>query len=165
MPDMAESCRAACDRADRHFQQHYNCAQSVLWAVAETCGLECPACIPAVALAMGGGIGHTGRACGALTGAVMALGLAVDRAVGGSISDRKDEANRLTDALVHRFADEFGSTDCVALLGFSWSEADAVERWYRQRRRKCDRYVRWAAAEAARVIDDLRAGAQSEPRP
>ena len=163
---MAEPFRAAGDRADRHFQQHYNCAQSVLWAVAETCGLACPACIPAVALAMGGGIGHTGRACGALTGAVMALGLAVDRAVvGGSLSARKDEANRLTDALVHRFADEFGSTDCLALLGFSWSEADAVERWHRQRRRKCDRYVRWAAAEAARIIDDLRAGAQSEPRP
>ena len=156
---MPESCQTASDRAEAHFQEHYNCAQSVLWGVAETCGLACPSCIPAVALAMGGGIGHTGMACGALTGAVMAIGLAVDRVVGGSISDRKDEANPLAAALVHRFADEFGATDCLALLGFSWSEADAVQRWYGQRGRTCDRYVRWAAAEAARTIDDLRAGA------
>ena len=156
---MPESCQAAAARADEHFHEHYNCAQSVLWGVAETCDLACRACIPAVALAMGGGIGHTGRACGALTGAAMAVGLAVDGVVGGSISDRKDEANRLTAALVHRFADEFGATDCLALLGFGWSEADAVERWYGQRGQTCDRYVRWAAAEAARTIDDLRAGA------
>jgi len=159
---MSEPCQTASDRADAHFQEHYNCAQSVLWGVAETCGLACPSCIPAVALAMGGGIGHTGRACGALTGAAMAVGLAVDQAVAGSISDRKDEANRLTAPLVDRFAGEFGTTDCAELLGFRWSEADAVERWYAQRRQTCDRYVRWAAAEAARVIADLRAAASDE---
>jgi len=158
---MPESCQAAADRADAHFQEHYNCAQSVLWGVAETCDLACRACIPAVALAMGGGIGHTGRACGALTGAVMAVGLAVDRAVGGSISDRRDEANRLAAALVHRFADEFGTTDCAAILGFSWEDPGALERYYRQNAKdeKCLPCVRWAAAEAARTIDDLRAGA------
>ena len=159
---MTEPRQAAADRADAHFHEHYNCAQSVLWGVTETHDLACPSCIPAVALAMGGGIGHTGRVCGALTGAVMAVGLAVDRAVAGSISDRKDEANPLTAALVHRFADEFGATDCLALLGFSWSEPDAVERWYRQRRRTCDRYVRWAAAEAACTIEDLDAGTLHE---
>jgi len=161
---MVQADQAAAARADEHFHEHYNCAQSVLWGVTETYDLACPSCIPAAALAMGGGIGHTGGACGALTGAVMAVGLAVDRAVGGSISDRKDEANRLAAALVHRFADEFGTTDCLALLGFSWSEADAVERWYGQRGRTCDRYVRWAAAEAARTIDDLRAGASEQEK-
>ena len=157
---MAEPHQAVADRAEAHFQEHYNCAQSVLWGVAETCGLACPACIPAVALAMGGGIGHTGRACGALTGAVMALGLAVDRAVGGSISDKKDEANRLAAALVHRFADKFGTIDCAAILGFSWEESGALERYYRENAKdaKCTPCVRWAAAEAARTIEGLDAG-------
>ncbi|HUU90932.1 MAG TPA: C-GCAxxG-C-C family protein [Phycisphaerae bacterium] len=157
---MPESCQTAPDRAEAHFQEHYNCAQSVLWGVAETCGLACPSCIPAVALAMGGGIGHTGRACGALTGAVMAIGLAVDRAVDGSISDRKDEANRLAAALVHRFADEFGTTDCAAILGFSWEDPGALERYYRENAKdtKCMPCIRWAAAEAVRIIDDLDAG-------
>jgi len=157
---MPESCQAAADRADEHFHEHYNCAQSVLWGVTETYDLACPSCIPAAALAMGGGIGHTGRACGALTGAVMAIGLAVDRAVGGSISDRKDEANRLAAALVHRFADEFGTTDCATILGFSWEDSGALERYNRENAKdeKCTPCIRWAAAEAVRIIEDLDAG-------
>ena len=154
MPDPQPS---AADLADRHFQEGYNCAQSVLWAVSETCGPACPACIPAVALAMGGGIGHSGNACGALTGAVMAIGLAADRAVEGSIWDKKAEAIRLAGVLVRRFTERFGSPQCAAILGFAWADAGALERFQREdaKARKCTPCVRWAAEEAARLLGDL----------
>jgi C_GCAxxG_C_C family probable redox protein len=151
----------AADLAEAHFLDHYNCCQSTLWAVAEACGLACPRCIPAVALAMGGGIGHTGRACGAVTGAVMALGLAVDQAAAGvPIADRKDRANAVAGAFVGRFEETFGTADCAVLLGFCWDEPDAVGRYVREdaKTARCLPCVRWAAEEAARLIADLRAG-------
>jgi len=152
VPD-EQPCGAA-EAADRYFQEGFNCAQSVLRAVAEARGQACPACIPAVALGMGGGIGHTGRACGALTGAVMAIGLAVDRAVGGPIVARKAEAHRLAGQLVEAFASHFGSSDCAALLGFAWTAPGAVQRFERENLKaaRCTVCVRWAAAEADRLL-------------
>jgi C_GCAxxG_C_C family probable redox protein len=147
-------CGAA-EAADRYFQEGLNCAQAVLRAVAEARGLECPACIPAVALGMGGGIGHTGRACGALTGGVMAIGLAVDRKMAAApITDRKGAACRLAGRLVEAFASHFGSSDCSALLGFAWTEPGAVRRFERENLKaaRCTVCVRWAAAEADRLL-------------
>ncbi|MDO4538454.1 MAG: C-GCAxxG-C-C family protein [Coriobacteriales bacterium] len=54
-------------------EPHYNCAQSVLVPFAESTGMSCEqAC--ALAQGFGGGM-QTGNACGAYTGAVMALGV------------------------------------------------------------------------------------------
>ncbi len=155
---MTDPSRDAARLAESHFRAHYNCCQSVLWGVTEARGLTCRRCIPAVALAMGGGIGHTGRACGALTGAVMAIGFAVDAAFADvPISERKDRANRAAGAFVHRFEEEFGTPDCAVLLGFSWEEPDADARYRREGAKDgvCLPCVRWAAAEAARLIDGL----------
>ncbi len=149
---------SAADLAQARFLEHYNCAQSTLWGVAEARGLGCAECIPAIAWALGGGVGHTGRVCGAVIGAAMAIGLAIDEAVPGSVWDRKDEANRVVGDLVRRFEAEFGSADCAALLGFAWDEPDAVDRYVAvgAKEATCLPCVRWAATEAARLIDDLR---------
>ncbi len=64
--ERAQELRASVD-------PHYNCAQSVLVPFAESVGITCEqAC--AVAQGFGGGM-QTGNACGAYTGAVMALGV------------------------------------------------------------------------------------------
>jgi len=142
------------DDAARLFAQGFNCAQSVLKAVAEARGISCPSCIPGVALAMGGGVAHAGQICGAITGGVMAVGLAVDRAMPAAVpSDRKREANHQAAHLVHAFAAEFGEQDCSALLGFSWDEPDAMDRFKRDNfgMQRCTPLVRWAAEEADRI--------------
>ncbi len=148
------------DRAEKRFGSGYNCAQSTLWTVAEAIGVTCPDCIPGVALAMGGGIGHTGQACGALTGGVLAIGLAVDRFETGSQSEKKDRANALAARFVDAFVEEFGTPDCAQILGFSWRDADASERFHREdaMTHKCGPCVRWATVEAHRLIGRLKAG-------
>lgn len=158
---MTDSAASVADRADAYFQQGHNCAQAVLKAVAEVRGLECPGCIPAVALAMGGGIGRTGHACGAVTGAVMVIGLAMDRAARGGLVERKQAACGAAGRFVKAFIAEFGSADCRGILGFDWSEPGAMARAERENAKqvRCTPCVRWAAAEAARVIDEVRAGA------
>jgi len=149
----------AADLAQARFLEHFNCAQSTLWGVAEACALGCAECIPGIAWALGGGVGHTGRVCGAVTGAAMAIGLAIDETIAGSVWDRKNEANRVVGDLVRRFEAEFGSADCAALLGFAWHEPDAMDRYLAvgAKEATCLPCVRWAATEAARTIDTLRA--------
>jgi len=150
---------AAADLAEAYFFEHYNCCQSTLWGIAEACGLACPRCIPAIALAMGGGVGHTGRVCGAVTGTAMALGLAVDAAMADRpIGDRKDRANEVAGAFVHRFEAQFGPASCTAILGFSWEDTGALDRYYAENAKteKCLPRIRWAATEGARLIAAIR---------
>lgn len=94
--DRARELRASVD-------VHYNCAQSVVVPFAEQAGMSCEqAC--AVAQAFGGGM-QTGSVCGALTGALMALGVL-------GIADRKTVTS-----LIRRMRDNHGGTlMCVDLL-------------------------------------------------
>lgn len=56
----------------------FNCCESVLLGASEFLGVTSEL-IPKIATGFGGGIGHTGRICGAVTGAVMALGIKYGR--------------------------------------------------------------------------------------
>jgi C_GCAxxG_C_C family probable redox protein len=158
---MAETPSPVADAADRYFQEGLNCAQAVLRAVAEARGLSCPQCIPGVALAMGGGVGHTGHICGAATGGALAIGLAVDRATAGGMAEKKQAACRVAGRLVREFAAVFGSADCRDILGFDWSRPGALDRARREniKQAKCTPCVRWAAEEADRLVAELRATA------
>lgn len=146
------------DHADRHFHEGYNCCQSTLLAVAEAHDVGCEGCIPAVAYGMGGGIGHTGRTCGAVTGAVMALGLAVDRFTEGDRRAKKTRAYELGGAFLERFAERFGTSRCERLIGLNLSEPGSMERFLASGAfdETCTPCVRWAAREASRVIQALR---------
>jgi len=159
---MAETASTVAEAADRYFQEGLNCTQAVLRAIAEARGLACPQCIPGVALAMGGGVGHTGHVCGAATGGVMAIGLAVDKAITSGPAEKKQAAYRAAGRLVREFAAVFGSADCRDILGFDWSEAGALDRARRENVKscKCTPCVRWAAAEADRLIAELRSAPQ-----
>ena len=156
---MAETPSPVADAADRYFQEGLNCAQAVLRAVAEARGLSCPQCIPGVALAMGGGVGHTGHICGAATGGALAIGLAVDRVTAGGMAEQKQAAYRVAGRLVREFAAVFGSADCRDILGFDWSEPGALDRARREniKQAKCTPCVRWAAEEADRLIAEIQA--------
>jgi C_GCAxxG_C_C family probable redox protein len=158
---MAETPSPVADAADRYFQEGHNCAQAVLRAVAEARGLSCPQCIPGVALAMGGGVGHTGHLCGAATGGALAIGLAMDRATAGGMAEKKQAAYRVAGRLVREFAAVFGSADCRSILGFDWSRPGALERARREniKAAKCTPCVRWAAGEADRLIAEIQAAA------
>jgi C_GCAxxG_C_C family probable redox protein len=158
MPDPAPP---VADVADRYFQEGHNCAQAVLRAVAEARGLECPRCIPGVALAMGGGVGHRGKTCGAVTGAAMVIGLAVEwQMAAAPILDRKREATRVAGAFVAAFEEKLGSCECASILGFSLAEPGSTERFQRGNLKalKCTPCVRWAAAEADRLVAGLGQG-------
>ena len=103
MTNHMETARQLRARTDVHF----NCCQSVLVSFAADLGLT-----EEQAFALGSNFGagmRMGSACGALTGALMALGL-----MG---CDEKKAAE-----LLRRFRTDHGATDCAALLRASdWS--------------------------------------------
>lgn len=83
--------------------------------------------VPRIATPFGGGIGGTGSVCGALVGAVMAIGLRYGRE---RSADRDTRAYALTQELCRRFEAVMGHVDCRELTGMDLSTREGAERFY-----------------------------------
>lgn len=102
-------------QAEELFLQGYNCAQAVSVACAADCGVP-PALVAKLATGFGAGMGRTQETCGAVTGAILALGLRGGRALGDDKA-RTEETYRDVQALLRDFAALHGSCNCRELLG------------------------------------------------
>ena len=94
----------------------YNCAQSVFAACGACGGMSEAACL-VVAGPFGGGMGRMGETCGAVTGALMALGV---RHGQGMATDPASARGPLYDrvaALAAAFRERHGSLTCRELTG------------------------------------------------
>jgi len=105
------------EKASGYFEQGYNCAQSVFAAFAEKNGMDAEAAL-LTASAFGGGMGRMQQTCGAVTGALMALGLEKGYTHPDQ-QEEKDTAYLQARELMERFREEFGALDCSELLGHS----------------------------------------------
>ncbi len=103
------------DTARQRFRDGYNCSQSVLLAFADAFDLP-PGLALRLAAPFGGGIGRTGETCGAVTGALMVLGLRHASTV-ASDQEAKDRQYQLARDLLAQFKRRHGSTLCRELLG------------------------------------------------
>jgi C_GCAxxG_C_C family probable redox protein len=103
------------DEAVATFRGAFNCAQAVFVAFAPELGLERELALR-VAGGFGGGIGRMGEVCGAVTGAVLAIGLKH-----GKYRPEDNAAREKTYALVQEFSRQFrerhGKLLCRELLG------------------------------------------------
>ena len=133
------------------FSEGFNCAQSVLTSHARQFDLS-PETALRFSAAFGAGMGRKGEVCGAVTGALMAIGLAY-----GPTSAEDKEAKERTYLLAHRFLDEFarqnGSIQCRELLGCRIDEPAELERARQQGlfTTICPRLV----DEASELLDQL----------
>ncbi|MDQ7794255.1 MAG: C-GCAxxG-C-C family protein [bacterium] len=129
------------------FARGYNCAEAVVLAAEKALGLPPQSAAPA-ATALGGGLAGTGSTCGALTGALMALGLA-----GGPRDTADKERNEALlargRALIDAFRAEFGEVNCSHLTGYELPGQYRAFAADRGRRDRCRRLVAFAADWAA----------------
>ncbi|MGA2498796.1 MAG: C-GCAxxG-C-C family protein [Tepidisphaeraceae bacterium] len=133
------------------FLEGYNCAQSVFACCGRSFGLPRETAIK-VAQAFGGGMGRTGNVCGAVTGALMVIGLkhstkdAKDTAA-------KDQAYALAEAFLSRFRAQHGSVTCRDLLGCDLSTPEGRRRASESGLFKtlCPRLVE----DAAQIVEQL----------
>jgi C_GCAxxG_C_C family probable redox protein len=102
-----------------HFAQGFACSQAVLLPFAPRFGLE-PAQAARLASGFAGGIGRQGMTCGAVTGAVMVIGLQSGDTCDADRGARDVAVAQVRD-LMARFCERHGSTDCRSLLGYDLS--------------------------------------------
>ncbi len=107
--------------ARRMFAESYNCAQSVLGQFAERFGLDRELALK-VATPFGGGIGHSDQLCGAVSGAIMAIGLEA----GSAENDKpqREVCYALVQEFMARFSAQHGSITCPGLLGLDLSDPE-----------------------------------------
>jgi C_GCAxxG_C_C family probable redox protein len=132
------------ETAVKLFNEGYNCSQAVLAAFCEPYGME-PKTALTLAAGFGGGIGAAGGVCGALTGAVMVLGLKYGSP---DVADKtaKNEMYRKTRVLCEEYKLRTGSLYCRDLLGFDLStEAGQLAAIEPNAFHDCRQFVRIAA--------------------
>jgi C_GCAxxG_C_C family probable redox protein len=140
------------ERCAEDFAEGYTCSQSVLRAFAAELGLELDSGTR-LATAFGGGLSRTGRVCGAVTGALMVIGLRY-----GNTLPTDRGAKEATYTLARRFMEEFekrhGSVDCPGLLGCDIGTPDGMQHAREQNlfKRVCPVYV----TDAVRILDGLK---------
>jgi C_GCAxxG_C_C family probable redox protein len=98
------------------FGKQFNCAQAVFGALAEEVGVGRETALKTAAC-FGGGL-RCGEACGAVTGALMALGIRFGSAKEND-ADGKAAAYRHSAAFIERFREKHGTILCKELLGYN----------------------------------------------
>jgi C_GCAxxG_C_C family probable redox protein len=114
------------DVAIKTFNDGFSCSQAVLVSHCEEYGLDSEMALK-VAGAFGGGMGHIGETCGAVTGALMLLGLKY-----GKTKAEDTDSNDRTYAKVKEFTDMFkqkhGSIKCKDLIEFDISVKEELTK-------------------------------------
>lgn len=147
-------------RARKNFSLGFNCAECVFEAVISTIDTKLPPEALKVMTGFGGGIGLYGDTCGALTGAVAAVGAAHGRSGLPTAIDAKAVAKeageqlygkpglyRLFNQLPNRFGAKYGGTLCRELT-IKWQND-----WLcREHALTCREFITEAAGIAAELI-------------
>ena len=123
--------------------QMYNCAQSVLAAYAGDFGLEKEKALQ-IAVGLGGGMGRHQDVCGAVSGAILVLGLASRF----KEEDRRPKINEVygkVHSYINDFKAKYGCVDCLDLLEGCNLNTEEGQKRFRENnmREKCWDYTRF----------------------
>jgi len=113
--------------AASHTEAEFLCSEAALMALAECLGVESKL-IPNIATGFGAGIGREGEVCGALSGAVMGLGLKFGRDAPGFTEDGKRPYWYATE-LVKGFQALHGDLRCRDLLGLDLTDPEDYRKY------------------------------------
>jgi C_GCAxxG_C_C family probable redox protein len=139
------------EEAKKQFEKGFLCAPAVLSTYSEQLGLE-KALALKIACGFGAGIGRMGRTCGAVSGAVMVIGLKH-----GQVNLANEESRETTYKLVKEFIDKFtalhGSIECKELIGYDLSNSAQLKSARKSGvfQNKCPGFV----YDAARMLEDV----------
>ena len=133
------------------FQQGFTCSQALLSVFAQDFGLDRDMALR-ILQGFGAGIAYTDDTCGAVSGAIMVIGLRYGRIRADDIV-----AKEKTYAVVREFLREFkkrnGSVDCTGLLGYDLSDPQQVAEVKKNKvvMARCPAFVR----DAVKLVEIL----------
>lgn len=103
------------EQAKEHFLSGYNCAQSVVLSFADDLKYSKELALK-ISAGFGGGMGKQQETCGAVTGAIMVLGLLIGEEVNNN-DELKAEAYSSVKELSREFTAAYNTTSCRELIG------------------------------------------------
>lgn len=141
----SDAHRGPSEAAVVRFAEGFNCSQAVLSAFAERFGVDQATALK-IASGFGGGMGCLGHTCGAVTGALMVLGLKHGTTAAGPAAKEAVYA-RVRD-FAQRFQALHRSLACRDLVGYDLSVAEDLQRARESGvfKTKCPAFVRDASA-------------------
>lgn len=111
-----------------------------------------------IASAFGGGVGGWGSVCGAVAGVAMAFGLIYGTEGNETYDVYQDKRKRLRDItqkFMPAFEREFGSVNCMDLLGVDRRTEEGRKRYDELKAQgvfRCEEYVEWSAEKALGLL-------------
>jgi C_GCAxxG_C_C family probable redox protein len=106
------------------FEEGFSCSQAVLSTFGPALGLDRDTALK-VAAAFGGGMAGRGDTCGAVSGALMGIGLKYGRTRTDD-EEAKERAYSLAQKFMQEFESRHGSVFCRDLLGYDISTPDGL---------------------------------------
>lgn len=140
------------DEAVAGFKGGFSCTQALLSTFSEELGMDrATAC--KVASGFGGGVGRTGNICGAVSGAIMVIGLKYGKAVPENCAER-ERTYELVQEFVREYTALHGSVNCTDLLGYDLSNPEAYAEAQEKRiaGQKCPKLVEDAVLVLEKII-------------
>lgn len=136
--------------AQKYFGGHFNCAQSVFAPFAVKFGMDLDTAMK-IATPFGGGMGHSGQVCGAVSGGLMAIGLV--KGITTYDREQKYACYELAQIFQNRFLAIHGAITCPGLLGYDIGNPIALEevRELDLFHTLCPQFV----GDAAMIVDQL----------
>jgi C_GCAxxG_C_C family probable redox protein len=108
---MKEECLS--EKAVKIFREEYNCTQSILYAFTEN-NIDKDLALN-LSVGFGAGMGRKQEICGAISGAVMVLGLKYGND-GNNTKEKTNNVYKKVQYLIERFTQEKGTVKCTELL-------------------------------------------------
>jgi len=132
------------------FKKGMNCTQAVLSAYGPQFGLDRDAALK-VAAAFGSGMGM-GETCGAVTGALMVIGLKHSKVKGITLLS-KDKTADVAHEFMERFKTRQGTVVCRDLLGCDVTTSEGLARAKQEKhfKKRCPEFVK----DAAEILEEL----------
>jgi len=141
----------------------FNCAESVLIAANRASPIEqFHSSGLKIASMFGGGIVGTGESCGAITGALMYLGLALG--TDGSedakeFSRKRTRTREIGQKFVEAFIDAWGSQRCSVLIAMDKGQVPMMGTLRvddSKLRKRCNDYVSWSTEQISELVESER---------
>lgn len=151
-----EELMALADELGRaYFRQGLNCAECVLRSFMDIYECDVPDAVICMATGFGGGMGHTKNTCGAITGAVLALGLVKGRRdpfgpkeeMGQRVKQLQGEIYPVFGQMVQEIKEHFGTLICSE-MSQQFDDFDS-----KPRKKNCMETIAYCAAIAVKYAE------------
>ncbi len=142
------------DKAVKYYSNNFNCSQAVFTTYATELGLDEETALK-MSTQFGGGA-RKGEMCGAVSGALMVLGLKYGHSHAEDIEE-KGKAYQIAEDFMNRFIAEKGTVVCRELLGYDVSNQEDVAKIKELDLFKttCPEMIKCATAMVEQMINEL----------